>query len=155
MSFSRHREIYHFDEGAIPADHALAHRTDEFPAGYSSAGCSPASPASASPASAILLGLVLNAKDFAANGKLSLVTVSHPRGSLQMVTVIVARVSPPAFSALWRHRNLDGTRVWTPALLRSATGASCTNSLHSSPATMARYTRRGERSNPHEEANAA
>src|SRR5438132_8788187 len=31
-----------------------AHRIDEFPAGYSSAGCSPASPASASPAIEIM-----------------------------------------------------------------------------------------------------
>ncbi len=52
MSFLRHGEIYHFDEGAIPADHALAHRNDEFPAGYSLAGCTPAEPASASPAGA-------------------------------------------------------------------------------------------------------
>ena len=90
MSFSRHGEIYHFDEGrsgegAVPANHALAHRNDESPAGYSSAGCSPAVPASASPASAILLGCILIAKDFAANGKLSLITVSHSRGSLQTV----------------------------------------------------------------------
>jgi hypothetical protein len=42
MSFLRHGEIYHFDEGAIPADHALAHRNDEFPDGYSWAGCAPA-----------------------------------------------------------------------------------------------------------------
>ncbi len=35
MSFLRHGEIYHFDEGAIPQDHALTHRNDEFPAGYS------------------------------------------------------------------------------------------------------------------------
>ena len=54
MSFLRHGEIYHFDEGAIPADHALAHRNDEFPAGYSWAGCAPAEPAAASPAGAHL-----------------------------------------------------------------------------------------------------
>jgi hypothetical protein len=85
MSLSRHGEIYHFDEGAILANHALAHRIDEFPAGYSSAGCSPAEPTSASPASAIVLGLILNAKDFAVKGKLSPITVSQPRGSLQYV----------------------------------------------------------------------
>jgi hypothetical protein len=50
MSFLRHGEIYHFDGGAIPQDRAPAHRNDEFPAGYSLAGCSPAWPASASPA---------------------------------------------------------------------------------------------------------
>ena len=51
MSFPRHREIYPSDGGAKPnAADAPAHRLDEFPAGYSLAGCSPAEPASASPA---------------------------------------------------------------------------------------------------------
>jgi hypothetical protein len=57
MSFPRHREIFPFDQpqaessdGSVGlAANAPAHRLDEFPAGYSSAGCSPASPASASP----------------------------------------------------------------------------------------------------------
>ena len=49
MSFPRHREIYPSDGGAIGLDHAPAHRLDEFPAGYSLAGCAPALPASASP----------------------------------------------------------------------------------------------------------
>src|ERR1039457_4603782 len=97
MSFLRHGEIYHFDDGAssegvIPADHALAHhRNDEFPAGYSSAGCSPAAPASASPAGASLLESLPQAKDFAASGNLSLVTVSQPWGSLQTVPKKVKR----------------------------------------------------------------
>ena len=54
MSFLRHREIYAFDEGAIPRDRALPNRKDEFPAGYSLAGRTPREPASASPADAIL-----------------------------------------------------------------------------------------------------
>ena len=41
MSFLRHREIFPSDGGASPAANAPAHRLDEFPAGYSSAGCSP------------------------------------------------------------------------------------------------------------------
>jgi hypothetical protein len=82
MSFSRHGEIYHFDEGAILADHALAHRTDEFPAGYSSAGGSPAVPASASPAAAIIRWSIPYAKIFAANGKLSLILLSQLRGAV-------------------------------------------------------------------------
>jgi len=49
MSFPRHREIFPSDGGAGRAANAPAHRLDEFPAGYSSAGCSPAVPASASP----------------------------------------------------------------------------------------------------------
>ncbi len=56
MSFLRHGEIYHFDEGATPLDRAPAHRNDEFPAGYSLAGCAPAEPASASPAGSHLAG---------------------------------------------------------------------------------------------------
>ena len=59
MSFLRHGEISPFDEGVIPEDHAPAHRTDEFPAGYSLAGCSPALPASASPAGRHLAGTAL------------------------------------------------------------------------------------------------
>jgi len=47
-------------------------------------------PASASPAGAILLGLILNAKDFAANGKLSRIHVSQPWGSLQPVPLFPA-----------------------------------------------------------------
>ncbi len=50
MSFLRHQEIFPSDGGAGLAASAPAHRLDEFPAGYSSAGCSPAEPASASPA---------------------------------------------------------------------------------------------------------
>src|ERR1041385_1356208 len=50
MSFHRHWEIFPSDKGATLLSYALAHRLDEFPAGYSSAGCSPAWPASASPA---------------------------------------------------------------------------------------------------------
>src|SRR5581483_2772807 len=50
MSFPRHREIFPSDGGASPAANASAHRLDEFPAGYSSAGWSPPEPASASPA---------------------------------------------------------------------------------------------------------
>jgi hypothetical protein len=48
MSFNRHREIYPSDEDAGSTS-VLAHRLDEFPAGYSLAGCAPALPASASP----------------------------------------------------------------------------------------------------------
>ena len=50
MSFPRHREIFPSDGGRQPAASAPAHRLDEFPAGYSLAGCAPAEPASASPA---------------------------------------------------------------------------------------------------------
>ena len=49
MSFPRHGEIYPSDGGARLSADAPAHRLDEFPIGYSSAGCSPAEPASASP----------------------------------------------------------------------------------------------------------
>src|SRR6266700_3316573 len=50
MSLLRHDEIYPCDEGATTQGHALAHRMDEFRAGYSLAGYAPAEPASASPA---------------------------------------------------------------------------------------------------------
>jgi hypothetical protein len=105
MSFRRHEEIYPCGEdnsmetagrlnqdaeGAILSNHAPAHRNDASPTGYSSVGCSPAVPASASPASAILLRLILKTKDFAVNGKLSLITVSQPWGSLQARRFLVS-----------------------------------------------------------------
>jgi hypothetical protein len=82
MSFLRHGEIYHFDEGAISQDRALPHRNDEFPAGYSLAGCAPPVPASASPASRIMVWFTSSTKNFAANGNLSLISLSHLKGAL-------------------------------------------------------------------------
>ncbi len=81
MSFVRHREIYPSDGGQTRTGRAPAHRLDEFPTGYSLAGCSPAEPASASPASLILLRLHSFVYDVSANGNLSLVSVSHRRGA--------------------------------------------------------------------------
>jgi hypothetical protein len=57
MSFLRHEEIYRpislqNKPGQPWPDRPGAHRYDEFPAGYSLAGCAPAEPASASPAEA-------------------------------------------------------------------------------------------------------
>ncbi len=48
MSFNRHWEIYPSDEDASMTS-VPAHSLDEFPVGYSLAGCAPALPASASP----------------------------------------------------------------------------------------------------------
>jgi hypothetical protein len=50
MSFLRHEEIYPPMRASTFPANAPAHRQDEFPAGYSLAGCAPAVPASASPA---------------------------------------------------------------------------------------------------------
>jgi hypothetical protein len=52
MSFLRHGEIYRpMQKRERPAnDRPRPHRYDEFPAGYSLAGCAPAEPTSASPA---------------------------------------------------------------------------------------------------------
>ena len=84
MSFPRHGEIYPSDGGSTLAGRTPAHRLDEFPTGYSLAGCSPAEPASASPAVLSLLRLLSFAKEVSANGDLSLISVSHPRGAAQM-----------------------------------------------------------------------
>ena len=52
MSFLRHGEIYPPMRARSLPTAPPTHRLDEFPAGYSLAGCSPAEPASASPADA-------------------------------------------------------------------------------------------------------
>src|SRR5580704_15769930 len=83
MSFLRHREIYPSDGGASPAANASAHRLDEFPASYSLAGCSPAEPTSASLASRSVQSSCLAGNRKPANGNLSPVSLSQPKGSLQ------------------------------------------------------------------------
>jgi len=68
MSFLRHQEIYQSDERqserARPCSHALAHRLDEFPVGYSLASCSPAELASASPTGLIVSNRPVEGKGF-------------------------------------------------------------------------------------------
>lgn len=84
MSFFRHSESYP-PRIADPAlrRRARSHRLDEFPAGYSLAGCSPAAPASASPAASSVDGPRLRDNDFAANGDLSRFGLSQSRGPSQ------------------------------------------------------------------------
>jgi hypothetical protein len=82
MSFPRHEEIYPSDGGSTLVSRTPAHRLDEFPAGYSLAGCSPAEPASALPASFSLSGPIQRDKCFASNGDLSLICLSQAWGPL-------------------------------------------------------------------------
>ncbi len=97
MSFPRHREIYRSDgrgrrralgwiwgyvrSGLVAAPDA--HRFDESPAGYSSAGWSPPEPASASPAQSSMHQRGAERYTFTVNGSVSPITLSHARGSLQ------------------------------------------------------------------------
>ena len=117
MSFSRHEEIYRSDGAAegrgrnaasrwpAPGPRPRARRKaraplivrDEFPVGYSSAGCSPAEPASASPTAPSMRWADSAGNQIPANGNLSLVSVSQRRGSLQSVPVFLQVVIlPPA-----------------------------------------------------------
>ena len=56
---------------------------DEFPVGYSLAGCSPAEPASASPTGSSMRWNLNAGYIPSANGNLSLLSVSQPKGPLQ------------------------------------------------------------------------
>ena len=89
MGFLRHEEIYRSDEEARSGGWAApgAHRFDEFPAGYSLAGCSPAEPASASPAGYSIGEKAGVGNLFPANGNLSPFTLSHDRGAAQGLCV--------------------------------------------------------------------
>ena len=106
MSFPRHGEIYRSDvisktiqdwgPGAAsrwsapgPSQRtrrkgrALLIVRDEFPVGYSLAGCSPAEPASASPTALRMPEGIAAGTQLPANGNLSLVSVSQARGAVQ------------------------------------------------------------------------
>jgi hypothetical protein len=108
MSFLRHREIYRSDmvsktiitwgpgaasrwSAPVPSlrtrrkGRALLIVRDEFPVGYSLAGCSPAEPASASPTDLSMCWGMSAGNCLSANGNLSLISVSQARGSLQPV----------------------------------------------------------------------
>src|SRR5213075_2297039 len=92
MSFWRHEEIYRSDVGLGEARNGNGCRRsphssgcDEFPVGYSSAGCSPAVPASASPPGNDSQQPMLPYNDFAASGNNPLNSVSQPKGALHGV----------------------------------------------------------------------
>src|ERR1700681_3988812 len=90
MSFLRHEEIYRSDvrpgysweRQPLVAAPALI-GCDEFPVGYSLAGCPPAEPASASPTGDDSQQSTLPYNDFSASGNYPLNFVSQSKGSLQ------------------------------------------------------------------------
>jgi hypothetical protein len=87
MSFLRHEEIYRSDVGKTErGSHAdpFRHRFDEFPAGYSLAGCSPAVPTAASPTAVSMGGPVGRDNRCPPNGNLSLISLSHSWGPPQV-----------------------------------------------------------------------
>jgi hypothetical protein len=61
---------------------SLAHRLDESPVGYSSAGCAPAEPASALPTDISLQPSDLFGNHLSVNGNLSPISLSHFRGAV-------------------------------------------------------------------------
>jgi hypothetical protein len=87
MSFSRHQKIYRSDLVTRELNSSSSphgdHRFDESSTSYSSAGCSPAAPASASLANRSLALFSAAGNRSAANGNLSLISLSQPRGAVQ------------------------------------------------------------------------
>ena len=90
MSFARHKEIFRSDGGILKTEpgrdlggRPRPHRLDEFPTGYSLAGCAPAEPASASPVDVNMTKPNAVGKLFAANRNLSLISPSQSRGAVQ------------------------------------------------------------------------
>ena len=102
MSFLRHPEIFPSDGGASFAANASAHRVDEFPAGYSLAGCSPAGPAFASPAIRSVQSLSLAGNRKPANRNPSLIPLSQSRGAVQSVPVFL----PVLLMAIFQSANV-------------------------------------------------
>lgn len=99
MSFFRHEEIYRSDGGPGRGSRtaAPAHRGDEFPTGYSLAGCAPAEPASALPVVDRISGPRQRDNQFSANGEPSLFILSQCRGPLQYThSLNLIQVAEPA-----------------------------------------------------------
>jgi|HubBroStandDraft_2_1064218.scaffolds.fasta_scaffold24735_3 hypothetical protein len=93
MSFLRHEEIYRPDVrlgqklgAATRVAAPVLIGCDEFPVGYSLAGCPPAEPASASPTGDDSQQSTLPYNDFSANGNYPLNFVSQSKGALQTAT---------------------------------------------------------------------
>ena len=92
MSFLRHEEIYRSDVSPAYSWEARQLNVaasvligcDEFPVGYSLAGCPPAEPASASPTGDDSQQSTLPYNDFSANGNYPLNFVSQSKGALQI-----------------------------------------------------------------------
>jgi hypothetical protein len=93
MSFLRHEKIYRSDvrlgqswERQPGSSLPVLIGCDEFPVGYSLAGCPPAEPASASPTADDSQQPTLPYNVFSANGNYPLNFVSHPKGALQGIS---------------------------------------------------------------------
>ena len=94
MSFLRHEEIYRPDVrlgqklgAATRVAAPVLIGCDEFPVGYSLAGCPPAEPASASPTGDDSQQSTLPYNDFSANGNYPLNFVSQSKGALQSLVL--------------------------------------------------------------------
>ena len=103
MSFLRHGEIYRpMQKRERPAhDRPQPHRYDEFPAGYSLAGCAPAEPASPSPAITHSAGNALGS------------TIKMQRTANHLLTACLTQGDNPSLKLLLkaiefiRHQNSD------------------------------------------------
>ena len=104
MSFSRHEEIYRSDvspgysgERQLNVAAPVLIGCDEFPVGYSLAGCPPAEPASASPTANDSQPPTLPYNDFSANGNYPLYFVSQPKGALHKRRPLLQTSSPASY----------------------------------------------------------
>lgn len=118
MSFLRQGKIYRNDRKGPGAECLVQrsrgdHRFDESSTGYSLAGCAPAEPPSASPAfcSFLLFSAVVHSA--AANGNLSLISLSQARGALQCVQEARSHLIPD-------FREAPGTAMPAPDPIRAA-----------------------------------
>jgi hypothetical protein len=121
MSFLRHEEIYRSDvrlgqswERQPVSSLPVLIGCDEFPVGYSLAGCPPAEPASASPTGNDSQQPTLPYNDFSANGNYPLNFVSQSKGALQ--TAPFPGTPSPKTNLGRLHKSLD-----TPLYILSRT----------------------------------
>ena len=95
-------------------DHALLIVRDEFPVGYSSAGCSPAAPASASPTASSMRRRFCAGNCLSANGTLSPISLPQARGALHAIRP--PKLPTHVANKSWLASRRDQARTCAPVL---------------------------------------
>src|SRR5580692_9386372 len=140
MSFLRHGEIYRpMQKRERPAnDRPRPHRYDEFPAGYSLAGCAPAEPTSASPAAVHTATKTLGSTIKMQRTANHLLTACLTQGD-NLITICNSFQFPPSFQLRPSFGKLSAAKSVAFRVLLRASQASDVGSISIARSITARF----------------